>query len=161
MEFVRDVIFFLATQGWQKIIDDEDKSGAEETQEEASSAFEAVNRLTSRFKVPLEATGVEISDILGEFREMLVYATQFISLSSTNYQVVWWKIFHSPVAADWSNVLELAQLLFALPVSNGKLERAFSTMKIIKVDKRSSLSNEVLDDLLAINVDQVNTSDFC
>ncbi len=78
---------------------------------------------------------------LGEFHEMLLYATQFISLSSTTYQTVWWKLFQSPTATDWANVLILAQLLFTLPVSNGKLERVFSTMKNIKVEKRSCLGN--------------------
>ena len=72
---------------------------------------------------------------------MLLYATQFISLSSTNYQTVWWKLFHSPNASDWTNALKLARLLFTLPVSNGKLERVFSTLKTIKQEKRSSMSN--------------------
>ena len=91
---------------------------------------------------------------------MLLYATQFISLSSTNYQAVWWKLFHSPDASDWMNALKLARFLFSLPVSNGKLERVFSTMKNIKQEKRSSMSNELLDDLLVINVEKVNVEDF-
>ncbi len=70
------------------------------------------------------------------------------------------KIFYSPNAASWTNALKLAQLLFTLPVSNGKLERIFSTLKYIKRSKRSSLSNELLDDLLAINVDNVMIKDF-
>ena len=44
----------------------------------------------------------------------------------------------------------LAQLLFSLPVTNGKLERSFSTLKVMKSEKRSSLSNESLDDLLTL-----------
>ena len=48
------------------------------------------------------------------------------------------------------NVLVLAELLFSLPASNGKLERVFSTLGTIKVDKRSRLSNQALDDLLLI-----------
>ena len=73
---------------------------------------------------------------------------------------MWWKLFHSPKASGWTNVLTLAQLLFSLPVSNGKLERVFSTMKLIKAEKRSSMSNETLDDLLAINIDGVSVEDF-
>lgn len=56
-------------------------------------------------------------------------------------------------------MLILACLLFTLPVSNGKLA-SFSTMKNIKVDKRLSMSNELLDDLLVINVDKVNIEEF-
>ena len=35
------------------------------------------------------------------------------------------------------------------------MERCFSTLKLIKSEKRSSLSNESLDDLLAINIDAI------
>ena len=58
-------------------------------------------------------------------------------------------------AAQWSNVLTLVKLLLSLPASNGKLERIFSTMKIIKSEKRTSLNNDTLDDLLAINADEI------
>ena len=59
----------------------------------------------------------------------------------------------------WTNAVKLAWLL-SLPVSNGKLERVFSTMKNIKQEKRSSMSNELLDDLLVINVKKVNVEDY-
>lgn len=45
-------------------------------------------------------------------------------------------------------------------MSNGKLERVFSTLKLIKVDKRSSLGNEMLDDLLILNSDRVSLTSF-
>ena len=156
LEFVRDVILFLATQGWQKLADEENEAGTEST----PSYIEAIARLTSKFKVPLESAGAVVANVGDEFCDLLQYAIQFISLSSTSYQVVWWKLFHSPNASDWTNVLILARLLFTLPVSNGKLERVFSTMKNIKVDKRSSMSNELLDDLLVINVDKVSIEEF-
>ena len=157
LEFVRDVILFLATQGWQKLADEDSQSEPSET---IPSYIPAIGRLCSKFKIPLEAAGVVVAQIVDEFHDMLLYATQFISLSSTNYQAVWWKLFHSPNASDWTNALKLARLLFSLPVSNGKLERVFSTMKNIKQSKRSSMSNELLDDLLIINVEKVNIADF-
>ena len=64
-------------------------------------------------------------------------------------------IFHAPNSNDWSNLLLLVQMLFTLPVSNGKLERVFSTMKLLKVEKRSPMRNDTLDDLLAINNDRI------
>ena len=151
VEFVRDVILFLATQGWQKL---EEQSGSSEGYDEA------IVRLGTKFTIPLEAAGVEIGKIIDEFRDMLSYALQFISLSSTHYLTVWWKLFHSPSSSDWLNVLSLARLLLTLPVSNGKLERVFSTMKNIKLEKRSSMSNELLDDLLTINIDKTDVKDF-
>ena len=41
-------------------------------------------------------------------------------------------------------------MLFTIPVSNGHLERCFSQMKILKTDKRCSLSEKRLDELLRI-----------
>ena len=156
LEFLRDDILFLATQGWQKIADEENQ----ESNSETPSYIAAINRPTVKFTVPLEAAGILVANIIDEFRDMLLYATQFISLSSISYQAVWWKLFHSPNTSSWTNVLKLAQLIFSLPVSNGKLERVFSIMKNIKLDKRSSMSNQLLDDLLAINVDKVDVHDF-
>ena len=46
-------------------------------------------------------------------------------------------------ASGLTNALKLARLLFSLPVSNGKLERVFSTMKNIKQEKWSSMNNNL------------------
>lgn len=55
----------------------------------------------------------------------------------------------------------MARLLFTLPVSNGKLERIFSTLKVIKVDRRSLFGNETLDDLLLLTSDRISlTAEF-
>ena len=77
---------------------------------------------------------------------MIEYAVQFIALSSLDYQSVWWRLFHAPNSAEWSNILVLAELLISLPASNGKLERVFSVLGTIKVDKCARLMNESLDD---------------
>ena len=58
----------LATQRWQKLLDDEAKE-AEIDQHE--SVETAVYRLGVRFRI-------------------LLYATHFISLSTMSYQAVWW-----------------------------------------------------------------------
>ena len=55
--------------------------------------------------------------------------------------------FNSPSS---SNALTLAELFFSLPASNGKLEPVFSTLVIVKVDKRSRLTNDSLHDLLLL-----------
>ncbi len=64
-------------------------------------------------------------------------------------------------ASEWSNVLILVQLLLSLPASNGKLERVFSQMNVIKTNKRSLLCNESLDDLLLLGIDGPPLKDFC
>ena len=65
LEFVRDVIFVLATQGWQKIVEEDEKSEADgEGNSDVDAVpldqMEPINRLTSKFKVPLEAAGAQI-----------------------------------------------------------------------------------------------------
>ena len=78
-----------------------------------------------------------------------------------DYRAVWWRIFNAPTASEWSSVLILVELLFSLPASKGKLERVFSQMNVIKTNKRSSLTNESLDDLLLLTTDGAPLKDFC
>ena len=158
LQLIRDVIFVLETQGW--FVDEDDAEAAGSGSEQASSREPIVRLAEGHFKVPLEGAGVDIDRLPEEFHEILLHATQFISLSTTGYQAVWWRLFHAPNASDWSNILTLVRLLFTLPVSNGKLERVFSTLKLIKVDKRSLLANDTLDDLLVLNTDRVPMKEF-
>ena len=155
LDLIRDIIFVLETQGWQKVLDEEENHSIEKP-----DPTEAVDRIAMKFEKPLEAAGVEICELRQEFRDMLEHSVQFISLSTLGYQEVWWRLFHSPCAEQWSNILTLAELLFSLPASNGKLERCFSTLKLIKADRRCSLSNDTLDDLLILNTDRVPLQDF-
>ena len=119
-----------------------------------------IDRLVIRFKVPLKSAGCTIEEVHREFKEMIEYASSFIPLSTMDYSSVWWKLFHSPRKVDWANALTLAELLFNIPASNGKVERVFSTRNIIKVENRSLLSNESLDDLLLLNTDKIPLSSF-
>ena len=122
--------------------------------------MEAIIRLGVRFKHPLKSKGVVIAQLKDEFLDMITYANQFISLATIYYQSVRWRLYHAPNASSWSNILQLVRLLLTLPVSNGKLERVFSTFRLIKVDKRSSLGNKLLDDLLVLNSDRVPLKSF-
>ncbi len=147
LQLLRDVIFTLSTQGWQKAVDEGDK-------------LEAIDRLSERFSTPLQAAGAQVEEIHAEFDGMLQYATQYISLSTLDYRAVWWRLFHAPTASEWISALTLAELLFSLPASNGKLERVFSQVNVIKSNKRALLSNEALDDLLIVSTDNVPLKDF-
>ena len=51
-------------------------------------------------------------------------------------------------------------LSFSLPALNGKLERVFSLLGTIKVDKRSRLTNKSLDNLLLLKSDKIPLSCF-
>ena len=141
LDLIRDIIFVLSTHGWEKAMLEEDMS--------------AVERLVERFTVPLQGAEADIDAMVTEFREMISYATQYIALSVLDYRSVWWKLFHAPNSSEWPNILILAELLFSLPASNGKLERVFSTLGLIKGDRRTRLTNESLDDLLVLSTEKV------
>ena len=96
-------------------------------------------------------------EIHGEFDAMILYAAQFISLSTMEYQSVWWRLFHALNSSEWSNVFRLTSLLLSLPVSNGRLEQTFS---LIKSNKRTALTDSSLSDLLTVNADKLPLQDF-
>ena len=152
----------LATHGWQKIIDEtEAEADTSLDYEDASeSPLIAIDRLVEHFTIPLEGAGVILTDIKGEFEAMMAYASQFISISTLDYQSVWWRLFYSPNNAEWSSALMLARLLFSLPSSNGKVERTFSQLNLLKTSKRASLGKQAVDDLLTINVCKVSMDEF-
>ena len=56
-------------------------------------------------------------------------------------------------ANKWQNILTIVELLFGLPLSNGRLERLFSQLKLIKSDRHFSLGEDQLDQLLRIALD--------
>ena len=146
LQMLRDIILVLATQGWQKLLDEDD-------------TLDTIDRLVEHFSYPLTKAGICIEKIHSEFESMLQYGCQYIALSTLEYRAVWW-LFHAPVASEWLNALTLVELLFSLPSSTGIVERVFSQMKVIKTKKRSLLSNESLDDLLAITSELVPLNKF-
>lgn len=148
LQMLRDIIFVLATQGWQKLLDEGD-------------TLEAIDRLVEHFSIPLKKANVCTEEIHNEFESTMQYACQYISVSTLEYRAVWWRLFHAPVASEWLNVLTLVELLFSLPASNGVVERVFSQMNVIKTKKRSLLSNKALDDLLTITSAHIPLKDFC
>ena len=125
---IRDIISVLATQGWEKLLEENDP-------------MEGIDRLVTRFTLPLQGAQAECDKLKEEMMSILQYAVRFISLSTMDYHAVWWRIFNAPSSSEWANSLILVELLFSLPASNGKIERVFSQRNVIKTNKRASLSN--------------------
>ena len=115
----------------------------------------------AKFTIPLQGAQANCDRIKEEMQSLLQYAVHFISLSTLDYRAVWWRLFNAPSSSEWSNALILVELLLSLPASNGKLEQVFSQLNVIKTNKRTSLSNESLDDLLLLTSDGVPMKDFC
>ena len=55
----------------------------------------------------------------------------------------------------------VSELLLSLPFSTAKVERFFSTLKIIKNERRTNLSCSTLNDLLEVNTEGPTLSNFC
>ena len=69
-----------------------------------------------------------------------------------DYKIVWWKLYNAVDAKKWSNVLAIIELLFCLPIANGRVERVFSQLKLIKNSRRTCLGEDTLDQLLRIDI---------
>ena len=113
----RDIIVMLATQGWQKLLED---NSLEPTKSDTAgeNLLCAIDRLGQHFQIPLEGAGINTSEIQSEFEALIGYASQFMSLSSMDYQSIWWHLFNAPTHSEWTNALSLAKLLFSLPMVN-------------------------------------------
>ena len=110
----------------------EEPTQSERCTEVHENSMECIDRLVAKFQIPLEAANADTNEILAEFKVMVTYASQFISLSTLDYKSVWWWLFNAPNSSEWSNALILVKLLFSLPVSNGTVERIFSSLHNIK-----------------------------
>ncbi len=139
-DLLTDVITLLATHGWEKSESDD-------------FADTTVSNLVDNFTVPLQHAGVEVSAIQEEWHDLLDYVRQHLNLVRDPIQAVWWKLFNASCSSKWSNLLSLVELLFCIPISNGHVERMFSHLKHIKSEKRSTMSENHLDDILRISVD--------
>ena len=106
--------------------------------------------LAQQFAIPLQSADADVEEMHAEFEAILQYVCQYVSLSTLSYQAVCWHLFHAPVATEWINILTLVELPFSLPVSNGKIEKVYLQVNVIKSSKRSQLSNEALDYLLIL-----------
>ena len=87
----------LSSHGWEKAVEEEDN-------------LAAIDRFVERFATPLLGAGADTNVIKEEFANMIEYAVQFIAISTLDYHSVWWRLFHAPNSAEWSNALILAEL---------------------------------------------------
>ena len=140
VELLTHAVTLLATNGWER-------------NPSPSFGYEALDVVCQRFRTPLENAGVDCSAVQDEWDDMVDYGKRFLNLVQDDYKINWWKLFNAVDAGSWANVLKVIELLFCLPISNGKLERVFSQIKLIKNDRRTFLQENTLDQLIRINVE--------
>ena len=124
--------------------------------------FNTINKVYEFYKTPFEWDGFTgtISELLEQWQSLCNYTIKHLSLETTEYCVVWHKIFQSSRKDSWNLILLLVELLFSLPVSNAKVERMFSLMKKIKTNRRSSLSENILSSLVRICIEGPGCENF-
>lgn len=71
-----------------------------------------------------------------------------------------WKCVLKNYRSNFPHLCHIINILRVFPVSNAKVERAFSTMKRVKTDSRNRLSTKTLDNLLRISINSTSLSDF-
>ena len=151
LTMLRSILVFLDTQSWFGSLDKE-KDGFTEI-------IEAVEYIIAHFREPLEAKGGDMSSILDEVEDAVQYARKFFSITD-DYHKIWYKLHVVPNASKWPNVLLLCSLLFSLPVSNGRVESIFSSMNVIKTERRASMHTDTLSDLIEIHTEGASLADF-
>ena len=151
ISLMRSILLFLDTQSWQ------------ETSEDDNHLIEIKSALVSIidiFRAPLEAKGAVLNYILDEMEDIVDYARTYLRLGCDSYSKVWYQLYTAPNSANWPNVLLVSELLLSLPFSTAKVERLFSTLKIIKTERRTKLSCSTLNDLLEVNTEAPSLSNF-
>ena len=65
----------LSTHGWEKALEEDNDMAA-------------INRLAERFAVPLQGALVNTEEVGRDFKEMILYATQYIAVAVLDYKSV-------------------------------------------------------------------------
>ena len=95
-----------------------------------------------------------------EWLDIVYYAKTYLNLIQKDTQTIWWKLANCTNSKKWANILALVELIFCLPMSNRHLEHGFSTLKLIKYERRISLGEDQLDNLVRKAVDSPALSDW-
>ena len=108
--------------------------------------------ICEQFLIPLKEARVQVSipNLMEQWYEQVEYVRKAFSFAGVSYLVTWHKIFMTPRGKGWSNALLMIRLLFAVPVSNAKLERIFSKLKRVKINFRCSLGVRRQENVLRI-----------
>ena len=92
--------------------------------------------------------------------KIVEYARAYLRIGCNNYKTIWYQLKSSPDSSKWPDVFFITDLLFSLPFSTAKVECYFSILKVIKNERRASLSCSTLNDLLEINTEGPTLSNF-
>ena len=153
LELMRSILLFIDTQSWQE-------SEGSSDDDRLSEIKSALVSITEVFRAPLEAKSADLTSILDEIEDIVDYTRTYLRIGCDNYSKVWYQLYSSPDSTKWPNILLVCELLLSLPFSTAKVERLFSTLKIIKNERRTNLSCSTLNDLLEVNTEGPTICNF-
>ena len=154
VKLLRSILVFLDTCSW---VVGASSDTSEEMADDMANIRAAVEHIITVFRKPLEAKGACLSSLDDELEEAVKFCRRYLL---EDYRKVWFKLHSTHDSRKWPTVLLLSELLFSLPITNSKVERMFSSLKVIKTDRRTSLQITTLDDLMEINVEGPSPESF-
>jgi hypothetical protein len=157
-KLLRSILIFLDTRSWDTPIH---TMSEEKGSDDKAEIRGAVEYIVDKFREPLEAKNACICSLQDEIDEVVDFYRRYFKSQAEDYRRIWYKLFTAPDAKKWPNVILVSELLFSLPFSNSKVEKAFSTMNIVKTNRRTSLLSGTLDDLMEINAEGPDLENFC
>ena len=119
--------------------------------------MDATSLASTQFEALLLQNDVSLDGVLAEWCSFKMYWAD--NLQHCHQDEVW-SLLLSHYHEKFPNLVHVVQIMLLLPVSNAKVERGFSTMRRIKNDWRSSLSEETLDPLMRISIDGPPLKEF-
>ena len=155
VDLMRSILLFLDTQSWQ-----DSEGNSTDDDDGLCEIKSALLSITNIFRAPLEAKGADLTSILDEIEDIVDYARTYLRIASDSYSKVWYQLYCSPDSTKWPNIMLVSELLLSLPFSTAKVERFFSTLKMIKNERRTNLSCSTLNDLLEVKTEGPTLSNF-
>ena len=115
VKMLRAILVFTDTQSWRLSTgSDEMNSEPEDDVDNLAEIRDAVEYITSHFRDPLEAKGVNLASIQDEVEEIVPYARKYLSIDQEGYQKVWFKLHVSPDAeSKWPNIFDFVSWCLA------------------------------------------------
>ena len=150
LELLRSILILIDTQSWQE----------SDSEDHLSEIKSALITITEHFRAPLEAKGTDLTSIIDEIEDIVEYARNYLRIGCEKYNKIWYQLYSAPDSTKWPNILLVCELLLSLPFSTAKVECLFSTLKVIKNEKRTNLSCSTLNDLLEVNTEGPTVDTF-
>ena len=116
---------------------------------EVDELLEAVNKVFDYFSFIFQENGCKEEELKKELKILHMHVSTFFKSTS----MCWPTIFQLKDTLNINNILHVAELCIAIPLSNAECERVFSFLWRLYMKERQSLHHETLERLLILRCD--------